>query len=342
MEGLRINHVRTSIENINQGENNYKLSGNIVITNNFIGTKCLVAQWANQYQGIGQDIVNININDILSLNAIPLTVSMGLSILRDTDLHIIEEISEGIAEATHQNNIVFLPGKIAHLPEILKPEFKGRSFNVHSFGIGISHSNFDEVELKKGDAIIGIRSSGIHCNGYSLVRKALIDQWISVNHFSGYKAGDIFIPTNKTIENELLTPTLSYFPLIKAIIKNNFQVKGITHVTKGGVTSLMKYITNDNIGIDIHTFPQPPQIFSEIMKIGNVNIGEMFRVFNMGIGFYLIIDPSIVDNIITLSNEIGFTAVEIGKIVSNHQGISLKYGDNEIIYQNSNKWEIIK
>ena len=328
-------------KSVNGKMSEYMLSNNIITSSNFVGTKCLVAQWANLYKNIGYDVININTNELLSLGAIPIAVSVGFSILKDTNIKIMKDIADGIREAAMRSNIAFIPGEVAQLPEILNPEFPGKTFNVIGFGIGIFQPSINKVKIHKGDIIIGIESNGLHCNGFALVRKVLIDKWVFVEKYHGYRVGKIFQPSNEPIEIELLRPTISYKPLLTELINEKVCIKGSANVTSKGITCLLKYFEQYDVGMKIDNFPEIPPIFLEIEKIGNIDVGEMFRVFNMGIGYYLIIDPIDKDRVLEIADKVGIKAYCIGEVDNDIKGILLHYKGNNILYRDYTHWDFL-
>ena len=322
--------------------NVWKMSpiGKIMVTSNFVGTKCLVAQWANSYRAIGYDVVNINVNDLISRNAIPSAVSISISMLSNTNLKVIKGIADGVSTACTESNIIFLPGETAQLPEILQQEFPGKTFNIVGFGIGLIHNFSSPEPIKEGDLIIGLESNGLHCNGFSLVRKTLIDRWSFVEGYKTFSVGDKFIPTGKKIEEELLRPTFSYRSMIDALKNNKIEIKGSANVTNEGITCLWKFINLHNVGFYIDNFPDIPPIFLEIQKRGNVSIGEMFRVFNMGLGFYLIASPDREDDILTLAKETDLKAYTVGRVIEQSQNINIQLKKEEIVFKKPNEWKV--
>jgi len=196
----------------------------LVVVSNYVGTKVLVAQWADSYKTIGQDIVNINVNDIIAVGAIPKVITLSYSSLMDTSITILDEIGNGCNLAAEESDVTVQIGRVSHLPEILSPEFPGKTFNLN--GTGVSTCGLNRLilgdQILEGDKIIGFESNGLHCNGYALARKALIKRFSLPNSANaGYELGDIFEPTGEPIETELLKPTFSYFPLLANIFKEN-------------------------------------------------------------------------------------------------------------------------
>ena len=318
-------------------EKSWKLTPikNIVTMTNYVGTKCLVAQWADQYKMIGMDVVNININDLLSNNSIPYGVTLNISMLNDTSLKIIDELKQGFLFACNESNIQQEFGALATLPEILKKEFPRRTFNIIGFGIGLIEPNISTRVINEDNLLIGIESNGLHCNGFTLARKTLLDKWSNKNDV--FSKGDIFSPTGKKIEDELLRPTFSYKSVVDILTKNRIEINGLANISRLGITGLWNLMAIHNIGFEIDSFLEIPPIFLEIQKRGNIDSKEMFRVFNMGVGFYLVVNPQQEHNVLKLVKKIGFRAYTVGKVV-NSQDIKILLENEELVFEKPDDW----
>ena len=304
---------------------------NVAVASNFIGTKVLIAQWANKYSSLGEDIVNINVNDLASIGATPISVSLILSILSDTSKEIFSEIGYGCNKAASEANLTVSIGEIAILPDILTPYFPNRTFNLASSAIGCITKGKRVLGMKEkeGDIVLGVRSNGIHCNGYALVRKVLLR---SFRKEAKYELGDIFEPTGRKIEDELLRPTLSYLDVINKLNEANIEPKGLVNVTSLGTTSLLKIGKLRKVGFLIDNFPETEPIFDEIRKIGKIQMREMFRVFNMGIGFYIIVEKPYVDDVLDLINKSNYESYQVGSVSGHSTGLVLMYMGKKIIF----------
>ena len=173
-------------------------------------------------------------------------------------------------------------------------------------------------DIDEGHVLIGLPSSGCHSNGYSLVRKVLLkDAKLDVSEF--------YPEFNKTLGEELLTPTKIYVKAIKHLLTSNVDIKGMSHITGGGFFENIPRMLKDGQGVEINvkSFPRP-KIFDLIMKTGNIDEKEMYNVFNMGIGFIMAVEEKDVDLVLAKLNEINEPAYVIGK-VTNSGEVDLKW-----------------
>ena len=267
-----------------KGKSSFGLFGGIYpINNDFlvssvdsVGTKILVACGTGKHDTIGQDIVNHCVNDILTTGATPLFFMdyIGFS---DLGKKVLVDIVKGIAHACRKENIVLIGGETAKLTRFYP---KG-IYDLVGFVVGKvrKDSYLETSKIKPGDIMLGLRSSGLHTNGYSLARKILLRKY----SFSTY------IPDLKcTIGEELLKVHRSYRKDLEPKMK---YIKGLAHITGGGFYDNIKRILPLNCSAIINKKSwRPQQIFKLIETLGHVPEREMYRVFNMGIGMVVIID----------------------------------------------------
>lgn len=300
-------------------------------TSNCLGTKVLVAQWADKYFTLGVDAVNINVNDLVAMNSTPIAVSLSLGKLHDTKPGIALEIGEGCNEAASEANITASCSEIATLPDILVSNFPERTFMLTGFGIGYVEKG-NEIfgqNVEDGDVILGIRSNGLHCNGYSLVRRCLIRFFDPDGEF---ERGDTFQATNSAIEDELLKPTRSYLPVVKLLRNSDIPVSGLANVTDLGVLSLLRLRGSKKIGFLLNRLPPADPIFDEIQSQSGIDLREMFRVFNMGIGFYVVLPKEYGDDALDLIEHSGYDGHLVGEVRTDFLGLVLEYKDTRIVY----------
>lgn len=312
----------------------------IMHTSNFIGTKCLLAQWADTYEPLGHDLVNLNINNLLSKNAIPYAVVLNIGCLKDTELSCFKKINEGFINACKESNVSSHFGEIAQLPDIYNNSFPGRTFNLIGFGYGLIHPSLSDKPIDESDILIGLESNGLHCNGYSLVRKVLLKKWSPLKtRNKTYDLGDIIVSLGKPIEEELLQPTISYYPVIKKLIESGIEIKGMANVQRGGISCLFKFIELNNVGFRIWNFPEASSLLSEIQRKGNISNNEMFRTFNMGIGFYITVGKEFGEEIINICKEVKIRGHILGESVDNKK-IQVDFQNKRIIIDKPTNWSI--
>jgi len=283
----------------------------LVAATDGVGTKLKLAFLTDKHDTIGIDLVAMCVNDLVTLGANPL---FFLDYLATGELNIdqFKSVVTGIVEGCRKAGCALLGGETAEMPDFYK---KGE-YDTAGFAVGILDRSdvIDGSNIKEDDVLIGLKSNGVHSNGFSLVRKLFINQ-----NNNSY---------DKDIVEELLQPTRIYVKSILSL-KENFNIKGIAHITGGGLKENIPRILPDNktAYIDTSNF-DTPQIFNEIQKKGDITYEEMFRTFNMGIGMVLVVDKKIKNDVINNLNSLGETAYEIGVIKKGKQGIVLKGWSN--------------
>lgn len=283
-----------------------------------VGTKLKVAFLMNQHQTIGIDLVAMCVNDILAQGARPL---FFLDYLATGKLNPekAEKIVEGIAEGCKQSSCALIGGETAELPDFYQ---KGE-YDLAGFAVGLVDKSkiITGKNICSGDKIIGLASNGIHSNGYSLVRKIFFD-------IAGYNVGDKIKGLDKTLGEELLTPTRIYVRTVLELIKK-YNIKGISHITGGGFLENIPRILPESkkAVIDKDNWPTH-KIFDVLQTLGNVKEREMYRTFNMGIGMVLVVSKNQADQVIKTADESGEKAYLIGEIRSGNKGIEITTGKN--------------
>ena len=270
-----------------------------------VGTKIKVAIKANKHKGIGIDLVAMCVNDIITSGAKPLFFLDYLAFGKFNE-KVFSELIEGIVEGCKISECALLGGETAEMPGLYAEE----DYDCAGFVVGIGERDkiIDGSNISIGDILLGIPSSGLHSNGFSLVRKILFEE----NKFSLD-----YIPEEleKPLGEEILTPTKIYVPFIKTILSKNLPIKGCVHVTGGGFIDNIPRILPKNCKavIEKGSWEILP-IFDFIQKLGNISEEEMFRVFNCGIGFILIISEDVLEEIKNLILALGEKCYVIGYI----------------------------
>jgi len=263
-----------------------------VLCTDGVGSKVIVANEMKKWDTIGIDCIAMNANDCLVLGAKPLAFVDYLA-MEKMDVEKAKEIAKGLKKGADEAGIKIIGGETATLPEIIK------GFDLAGTCLGIVEKEFKE--MREGDVIIGLRSSGLHSNGYTLARK------VFKSH--GYSFHDE-IEEIGVIGYELLKPTKIYVKEILELWKN-VEVKGIAHITGGGLKKLYRIRKNVCFYLDDIFEPQP--IFKIIQKLGNVSNEEMYRTFNMGMGMAVIVEKREADEALQILNK--YTEAKIvGKI----------------------------
>ncbi len=242
-----------------------------------VGTKLKIACALSRHETIGIDLVHHCVNDILTCGAEPLFFQDYIALARLVP-SIVESIVKGMASACKEVGCALIGGETAEMPG-LYPEGE---YDLVGFIVGVVEKNkiIDGKGIESGDAIIGLPSSGLHTNGYSLVRNVFnIDEDPScLNRF--------YPELGKTMGEELLEPHRCYYPMLKPVL---LLLKGIAHITGGGIPGNLPRILPQGLAgrLEAGTWPVPP-IFPMIQKEGNIDEREMYRVFNMGTGMAIV------------------------------------------------------
>lgn len=288
----------------------------IAMSTDGVGSKILIAELMKKYDTIGIDCIAMVVNDIICVGAEPIALVDYLAVEKP-DPNRDEEIAESLAKGAELSNISIIGGETASLPDIVK------GFDLAGTGIGIV--DLEDIisgeNIKEGDILIGLESSGIHSNGLSLARKALLEN-------AGLELDDP-LPTdsNITVGEALLEPTLIYVKAIMELLKTDIEVHGLAHITGGGFNNLKRL--NKNVGYEIDNLPEIKPIFEAIYN-QNVSLKEMYKVFNMGIGFVVIVDEKSAKEANDLINKYNKAKI-IGKVNSNSPKVKIKTFTNEEI-----------
>ncbi len=289
----------------------------IAMSTDGVGSKILIAKMMNKYDTVGIDCIAMVVNDILCVGAEPIALVDYLAV-ESPDPDTAAEIAEGLVKGAEESKISIIGGETASLPKIIK------DFDLAGTGIGFV--DIDKIitgsDIEVGDTLIGLKSSGIHSNGLSLARKAIFED-------AGLKASDKIPNTNTTVGEELLKPTKLYVKPIVDLFNTDFEIHGLAHITGGGFTNLQRL--KKGIGFEINNLPEPQEIFKLIYQ-QNVPLKEMYKVFNMGIGFVVIAKAEEAKDIIKELNENDAEAFEIGKVISEDKIKIKTFEDTEIEY----------
>jgi len=295
-----------------------------------VGTKVLVAQLTERYDTIGIDGVAMAVNDIIRSGARPLAIADNIH-AQASDPKMVKDWLKGIAKGAAEAECPAPSGEIGDVPELIKGLVEGRGFDMIVAAVGevAQEKIISGKSIKPGDSIIGFRSSGLHSNGVSLARKILFKQW-----GGKFESHDIPDSLDKEVVEEVLEPTEIYVrPLLKAA--EELEIKGAVHITGDAYLkfgNLAKF--SKGIGFRFDNFdPQP--IFTLIQKTasklgGSITDEEMFKTFNMGWGFAVLVDKTDKDKAVDVIEKCGTEAEQIGQ-VTDSAGIRILYRSKKII-----------
>lgn len=288
----------------------------IAMSTDGVGSKILIAEMMDKYDTVGIDCIAMVVNDIICIGAEPIALVDYLAVEKPNP-EMAEEIAEGLVKGAHESKIAIIGGETASLPGIIE--------NFDLAGTGIGFVDVDKIitgeDIEPGNVLIGLNSNGIHSNGYSLARKAIFED-------AGLTINDKMPNSDKTIGEELLKPTRLYVEPIVKLFKENCKINGLAHITGGGFTNLRRL--KKGVGYDINNLPEVPEIFKLIYN-QDVPLEEMYRVFNMGIGFVVIADESEASKIMEIIKPYCDCQI-IGKATSDEVIKVKTFDGNEIEY----------
>jgi phosphoribosylformylglycinamidine cyclo-ligase len=275
----------------------------LVSSTDGVGTKLKLAFMYDKHDTVGVDLVAMSVNDVIVQGAKPLFF-LDYFATGKLDVEKTASVISGVAEGCRQASCALLGGETAEMPDMYAPG----EYDLAGFCIGIVDNAkiVDGSSIKEGDKLIGLASSGLHSNGYSLARKVL--------EKSGLKADDIMPGTEKTVRDALLEPTIIYVECIHSIMRN-LTIKGMSHITGGGFYDNIPRILPAQVGVKINfgSWTMPP-LFTWLEETGNLSWPEMFQIFNGGIGYVLIVDKDDTTEVLDCLKALGQPAWEIGEV----------------------------
>ena len=265
-----------------------------------VGTKLMLAIQYDKHDTIGQDCVAMCVNDIVAAGAEPLYFLDYIATGKNEPAKL-EQVVAGVAEGCVQAGCGLIGGETAEMPGMYGED----DYDLAGFAVGIAEKSqmIDGSKVKEGDILLGLASSGIHSNGYSLVRRVFADL-----------DGDALLPelNGKALKDVLLEPTRIYVQQVLPLVKDEL-VNGIAHITGGGFIENIPRMFSDDLAAEIEEDKIPVlPIFTALETYGKINHEEMFEIFNMGIGLVLAVSPEKVDKVRESVNE---DVYEIGRIV---------------------------
>jgi len=283
-----------------------------------VGSKILLARESGHYDTIGIDLVAMNVNDMLTVGAEPLFF-LDYVAVHKLEPARVAEIVEGIAAGCREADCALIGGETAEMPDL----YAENDFDLAGFAVGAVERSrvIDGSQIEPGDVLIGLPSSGVHSNGYSLARKLVFEQ-------AKLKYDSFVEAVGAPIGDELLKPTRIYVRPVISLLRRYRRkqvVRGMAHITGGGLPGNVPRVLPDGLSctIDTRTWPVPP-IFRYLQSLG-VARQEMFRVFNMGIGFVLIVRAAFRDSVIGHFRRHRLDAIAIGRVRKGKDGVELRF-----------------
>ena len=283
-----------------------------------VGTKVQLAQLAKKFDSVGIDLVAMSVNDMIVQGAEPLFFLDYLAVNK-LDPKRIAQMVEGVAAGCRMADCALIGGETAEMPDIYRKD----DFDMAGFAVGVVEKNkiIDGSKTEPGDILLGLASSGLHSNGFSLVRQICFKQ-------NKLKMTDDIDQLGTTLGSALLEPTRIYVrPIVKLLAQYKVKqiVHAMAHITGGGLVGNIPRVLPKNCDAIIKkdSWPVPP-IFPFLQQIGPVEEEEMFRVFNMGIGFVLAVAPDFANSVTSKLTRFGETVYKIGTITKGSRKVVLK------------------
>jgi phosphoribosylformylglycinamidine cyclo-ligase len=287
----------------------YQLAGYrepvLVASTDGVGTKIKIAAQLGHFESVGQDLVTLNVNDILTRGAKPLFF-LDYVAFSNLDTQRLDTLMRGMAWGCREVGCALIGGETAQMPQV----YSGGEMDLAGFVVGAVERDqlLESKNIEAGNTLIGVPSSGLHTNGFSLVRRVFntdADPTVLYRRFDGL---------NHQLGEQLLVPHRSYYPLMAPVLG---MVNGLAHITGGGLPGKLPAILPDDLAAEINlgSWPVLP-IFKLIQKEGGISDQEMYRVFNMGLGMVAVCPGGNVTKILECLPD----AVVIGKIVSRGDG----------------------
>ena len=287
----------------------------LVASSDGVGTKIKVAQQAGVHHTIGIDLVAMCVNDTICLGAEPLFFLDYLALSKD-DPALVERIVEGVSEGCMASDAALLGGETAIMPDLYAPG----EYDLAGFCVGVVSRRraIDGASIAAEDAVLGVASTGLHANGYSLVRQIVFAQ-------AQLPLEAEVEQTGRTVGELLLEPTQIYVHAVRTIL-GHYRVKnvvhGIAHITGGGLAeNLVRILPEGTRAILRHGSWPVPEVFVWLQRLGDVAAEEMERVFNMGIGLVLVVRPFFLESVQQQLADLGLASWPIGRIVEGKRAV---------------------
>ncbi len=284
----------------------------LVSSTDGVGTKLKVAFLADRHDTVGIDLVAMGVNDLLVHGAEPLFFLDYLAVHRVEPARV-EAIVKGVAEGCRQAGCSLVGGETAEMSDLYAPG----EYDLAGFAVGVVERSgiVTGAEVKPGDRVLGLASSGLHSNGYTLARKVILERM-------GLKPGDILPAAGRSVADELLEPTRIYVTPVRALLKT-LPVRAMAHVTGGGISLNLPRVLPEGCQalIDPRAWPVPP-VFRVIQEAGRIEDSEMRRTFNMGVGFVLVVRPEDAARAAAILEGEGEQVFEIGEIRAGQRGVA--------------------
>lgn len=280
----------------------------VAISTDGVGTKVLVAARAGRFDTVGVDCVAMNVNDVLCVGARPLALVDYIAVAVASP-RLLGPLGEGLARGCAEAGISCPGGELAQVRELLDPAVGELAFDIVGTAIGVVslEAIITGKHVADGDVLLGLASSGLHSNGFTLARRVLLEH-------AGLRLEERVAELGRVLADELLEPTRIYVRPVLSLLEAGVPVRALAHITGDGLFNLVR--TERPVGFEVTDWPEPHRVFDLIQRLGKIEDGEMFRAFNMGIGFCLVVPSEEVDRATAVLEQSGTPARILGYAVT--------------------------
>ena len=280
----------------------------LAISTDGVGSKSVLAQLTGDFESIGWDCVAVNVNDIVCTGARPIALVDYIA-LQHPHGEMLTALGKGMRDAAERARVAIVGGELSQHPDTLTGPREGYAFDISATCVGVLEDGAAPITgaaIRPGDAVIGMASNGVHANGLTLARSLLL-------RGDAHETVSLALPEcGRTVGEELLRRTRIYVPEVTALLRAGIDVHGLAHVSGDGLLNLLRLDADVEYHLDALPAPQP--VFDVIRREGNVALEEMYRVYNMGVGFCAVVPAPSADEALAAIASVGGDASVIGTV----------------------------
>ncbi len=280
----------------------------LAISTDGVGSKSVLAQLTGDFESIGWDCVAVNVNDIICTGARPIALVDYVALQRPHP-EMLTALGKGMRDAAERARVAIVGGELSQHPDTLTGPREGYAFDISATCVGVLEDGAAPITgaaIRPGDAVIGMASNGVHANGLTLARSVLLGE-------DTHETVGLVLPEcGRTVGEELLRRTHVYVPEVLAMLRAGVDVRGLAHISGDGLLNLLRLDAEVEYRLDALLSPQP--VFDVIRRDGNVALAEMYRVYNMGVGFCAVVSQSSTGDALAAIASVGGDASVIGTV----------------------------